>query len=51
MEKDKQDVSYLFYESEMSRAERKIRRLWITILALLGCTTVTNILWILRCVK
>lgn len=45
---DKKDVSYIAFEAEMSRAERKIRRLWITILVLIGVTTLTNIIWILK---
>jgi len=44
---DKKDVSFLVYEAEMTRKERIIKRLWVSILALIGVTAATNIFWII----
>ena len=44
---DKKEVSFIAFEAEMTRKERHIRRLWVTILALIGATVITNLFWII----
>lgn len=44
-------ISYLAFESEMARAERTIKRLWISGLMLLALLTVTNGYWIIRLLR
>lgn len=39
-------VSYLVYESALARAERTIKRLWITCMVLIALIVVTNAMWI-----
>ena len=39
-------VSYLVHESALARAERTIKRLWITCMALIALIVVTNTMWI-----
>ena len=39
-------VPYLVHESEMARAERTIKRLWITTLILIFLLVGTNCLWL-----
>ena len=39
-------VSYLIYESALARAERTIKRLWITCMVLIALIVVTNVMWI-----
>lgn len=41
-----ENVPYLVHESEMSRAERTIKRLWITTLILIFMLVGTNAAWI-----
>lgn len=44
---NKPDVPYIVFEGEMARSERHIKRLWITILMLIGLLAVTNIAWVI----
>ena len=39
-------ASYLVHESALARAERTIKRLWITCMALIALIVVTNTMWI-----
>ena len=41
-----ENVPYLVHESEMARAERTIKRLWITTLILIFMLVCTNAAWI-----
>ena len=41
-----ENVPYLVHESEMARAERTIKRLWITTLILIFLLVGTNAAWI-----
>lgn len=41
-----ENVPYLVHESEMARAERTIKRLWITTLILIFMLVGTNAAWI-----
>lgn len=48
MTENKKDiVSYIAFESEMTRLERIVHRLWIMCLALLVALLATNIGWII----
>ncbi len=40
------DISYIVFEGEMARAERHIKRLWITVIVTILLLAATNILWI-----
>ena len=40
------DVPYIVHEAELARAERTIKRLWITILLLIALLVGTNGAWI-----
>lgn len=46
MEKEKADVPYIVYESEMARAERRDKRQWVIIIALIAALLLTNIGWL-----
>ena len=46
MEKEKTDVPYIAYESEMARAERRDKRQWIVIIALIVALLASNIGWL-----
>ena len=45
---DDKTVSFLAFEAEMARAERTIKRLWISGLILLALLAVSNVYWIIR---
>ena len=45
--KDKKDITYLMHESDMARAERSNRRLWILCIILIFLCLITNGLWTL----
>lgn len=47
MEKEKISVPYIVYEGEMARAERRDKRLWIVILALVFAIFASNIGWLI----
>ena len=42
-----ESVPYIVHEASMSRAERQIKRLWITVLVLIVMLVVTNGAWLL----
>ena len=42
-----ESVPYIVHESSMARTERQIKRLWITVLALIVMLVATNGAWIL----
>ena len=42
-----ENVPYIVHESSMARMERQIKRLWITILALIFLLVGSNCVWIL----
>lgn len=44
--KKPENVPYIVHESAMARAERIIKRLWITIFVLLGIVVATNGAWL-----
>ena len=44
--KETRDVSYIVFESAMSRAERTIKRLWILAIILIALLFGTNAAWI-----
>lgn len=41
-----ESVPYIVHESSMARAERQIKRLWITVLVLIAMLMATNGAWI-----
>lgn len=41
-----ENVPYIVYEGEMARSERHIKRLWITVLVLIGLLVASNLAWI-----
>lgn len=45
-EKCNLSVSYVVHESALARAERTIKRMWITCLVLIALLVVTNAMWI-----
>ena len=45
-EKCNSSVSYVVHESALARAERTIKRMWITCLVLIALLVVTNAMWI-----
>lgn len=45
-EKCNSSVSYVVHESALARAERTIKRMWITCLVLITLLVVTNVVWI-----
>ena len=45
MENNK-DISYIVFEGEMARAERHIKRLWITLIVTILLLAACNIAWI-----
>ena len=45
-EKCNLSVSYVVHESALARAERTIKRMWITCLVLITLLVVTNVMWI-----
>lgn len=47
---DRNNVSFIAYESEMTRKEIIIKRLWCVIILLILLFTGTNVLWILKVV-
>ena len=47
MKKENLTIPYVVHESEMSRAERRDKRQWIVILALIASLLITNIGWLL----
>lgn len=47
---DKKNVPFIAYESEMTRKEIIIKRLWCVIILLILLFTGTNVLWILKAV-
>lgn len=46
MEKEKTNVPYIVYEGEMARAERRDRRQWVVIIALIVALLTSNIGWL-----
>lgn len=46
MEKEKTNVPYIVYEGEMARAERRDKRQWIVIIALIVALFASNIGWL-----
>lgn len=46
MEKEKANVPYIVYESEMARAERRDKRQWIVIIVLIVALFASNIGWL-----
>lgn len=46
MEKEKTNVPYIVYEGEMARAERRDKRQWIIIIALIVALLASNIGWL-----
>ena len=42
-----ESVPYIVHESSMARMERQVKRLWITVLALIAMLVATNGAWIL----
>ena len=45
-EKCNSSVPYVVHESALARAERTIKRMWITCLVLIALLVVTNAMWI-----
>jgi hypothetical protein len=41
------DISYIVFEGEMARAERHIKRLWITVLVTILLLAACNIAWLI----
>ena len=48
MEYNMENISYFAHESEMARAERTQRRLWIASLVLSVALVATNAIWIIH---
>lgn len=46
MEREKTDVPYIVYEGEMAKAERRDKRQWIVIIALIAVIFLNNIGWL-----
>ncbi|AWY06850.1 MAG: immunity protein 58 [Caudoviricetes sp.] len=46
MEREKTDVPYIVFESEMARAERRDKRQWVIIIALIAALLASNIGWL-----
>lgn len=46
MEKEKTDVPFIVHEAEMARSERRDKRQWIIIIALIAVILVSNIGWL-----
>lgn len=46
MEKEKTNVPYVVFEGEMARAERRDKRQWIVIIALIVALFASNIGWL-----
>lgn len=47
MEKEKTSVPYIVYEGEMARAERRDKRQWVVIIALIVALFASNIGWMI----
>ena len=47
---DIKSISFVAYEAEMSRQERKNRRLWILSIVTLAALILTNVIWICKVV-
>lgn len=47
MEKEKTDVPYIVHESEMARADRREKRLWVVIIILIAALFLSNIGWLI----
>lgn len=47
MEKEKTDVPYIVFESEMARAERRDKRQWVIIIALIVTLLASNVGWLI----
>lgn len=47
MEQEKKDVSYIVFEGEMARAERRDKRQWIIIIVLIATILINNIGWLI----
>ena len=45
-EKCNLSVSYVVHESALARAERTIKRMWMTCLVLIALLVATNVMWI-----
>lgn len=45
MPNEKESVPYILFEGEMARAERREKRLWIVIIALIASLVASNIGW------
>ena len=45
---EKRYIPFIAHEADMTRLERMIERLWITILTVLGLLVGSNIFWIIR---
>jgi hypothetical protein len=41
------DISYIVFEGEMARAERHIKRLWITVIVTILLLAACNIAWLI----
>lgn len=46
MEQEQKDVSYIVFEGEMARAERRDKRQWIVIITLIIALLASNLAWI-----
>lgn len=46
MEKEKTNVPYVVFEGEMARAERRDKRQWVVIIALIFALLASNIGWL-----
>ena len=47
MEKEKTSVPYIVFEGEMARSERRDKRQWIVIIALIAVLLASNIGWLI----
>ena len=47
MEKEKTNVPYIVFEGEMARVERRDKRQWIVIIALIAALLTSNIGWLI----
>ena len=46
MNENRSKVDYIFFESEMARSERHIKRLWISLIVSILATIITNVAWL-----
>lgn len=43
---DKTQIPYIVYEAEMTRSERKFKRLWVVVIILISLLVTTNLCWL-----